>query len=421
MGEKLSLTAEGDSSHKTVKEGKSIKKIASKLLSSGSDAGSSVQFCRPVTKHENIYPQIPAQKSLLVTYILWLFGGFFGLHHIYLHRDRHAFVWWCTLGGYFGIGWILEVFKIPEYVRDANEDPVFITKFIEKMRMYRKPEFSTTRFLGEIMMSYLFGQMVMIAIPEDEFMGINWRFLLWTVPFFSALGVWLVGNIGREKGVFWHCLVFAYVVYPLRYFVYDETYWFTGMVFASALGFEQFSKQWRREPPKRHGVLRRTIVLSTCVILYLSLWTGYFVFNGKITDSEGDEVPVHEAIKNFIKSPWWTDLKQTFVETWRFAKHNGWYETWKQIVDSIDADGEQNAYKVLGVNPTSTQSEITSIWRKMSREFHPDKVKDEKLQRAAQEKFMEIQQAYEIISKIKSKRRTKNKKFEDDNDVKIEL
>lgn len=420
MGEKLSATTDEPSSSKNSKESNSIKSIAAKFLGHGVETDG-VQFCRPVTKHENIYPQIPPEKSLLITYILWLFGGVFGLHHIYLHRDRHAFVWWCTLGGYFGLGWLFEIFKIPEYVRDANEDPVFISKFIAKMRMFKKPEFSTIRFLGEIMMSYLFGQMVMIAIPEDEFMGINWRFLLWTVPFFSALGVWLVGNIGRERGVFWHCLVAAYIIYPLRYFVYDEAYWFTGMVFGSALAFEQFSKQWRRVPPKRHGVLRRTIVLSTCVMLYLSLWSGYFFFNGKITDSDGDEVPVHEAIKNFLKSPWWTDLKQTFVDTWRFAKHNGWYETWKQIVDSIDADGEQNAYKVLGVDPTSTQSEITSVWRKMSREFHPDKVKDEKLQRAAQEKFMEIQQAYEIISKNKSRRRSKNKKFEEDKDMKIEL
>lgn len=50
----------------------------------------------------------------------------------------------------------------------------------------------------------------------------------------------------------------------------------------------------------------------------------------------------------------------------------------------------------------------------MSREFHPDKVKEEEKRREAQEKFMEIQQAYEIISKIKSKRRGKNKKFSED-------
>jgi hypothetical protein len=47
---------------------------------------------------ENIYPILPKQKSLVIAYLLWLFGGIFGFHHLYLHRDRHAFVWWCTLG-----------------------------------------------------------------------------------------------------------------------------------------------------------------------------------------------------------------------------------------------------------------------------------------------------------------------------------
>jgi DnaJ homolog subfamily C member 22 len=140
--------------------------------------------------------------------------------------------------------------------------------------------------------------------------------------------------------------VAAYLTYPIRYFVYDETYWFTAMVFVSAIVFDSFSKQWRRNPPKRYGKMRRTIVLTSAICIYLSLWSCYFVFNGKITDTDGDEVPVYEAIKNFIKSPWWTDLKQTFEDTWQFAKHNGWYETWKQIIDTMDADGEQNAYKV---------------------------------------------------------------------------
>lgn len=44
--------------------------------------------------------QLPPQKSVFVAYMLWLFGGLFGFHHIYLHRDRQAFVWWCTLGKY---------------------------------------------------------------------------------------------------------------------------------------------------------------------------------------------------------------------------------------------------------------------------------------------------------------------------------
>lgn len=47
------------------------------------------------------YENLEADKSIIIAYVLWLFGGLFGLHHIYLRRDRHAFVWWCTLGSIF--------------------------------------------------------------------------------------------------------------------------------------------------------------------------------------------------------------------------------------------------------------------------------------------------------------------------------
>lgn len=357
---------------------------------------------------------LPKQKSVFIAYILWLFGGIFGLHHLYLHRDRHAFVWWCTFGGYFGIGWISEIFSIPKLVRDTNEDPIFIEKFVGKLKKYPKPVFSTNRFIGAITVGYLFGQLINIAIPQDIFGGIDWTFLHWLIPFAISLGVWTVGNIGREKGVFWQCLLGAYLAYPIRYYVYDETYWLLGTVFVCALVFDTFSKKWRREPPKRNGICIRTLKLSVAVTIYLSLWSCYFIFNGKITDNDGDEVPVYEAITNFLASPWWTDLKQTFYDTYQYGQHHGWYETWKEIFEIMDVDGERNAYKILNVSATASQTEITAAWRKLSRENHPDKVKDSNKNREAQEHFMEIQQAYEVLSKIKSKRRARNKKFNDD-------
>lgn len=61
------------------------------------------------------------KKSVIWAYVLWLFSGIFGVHHFYLRRDRHAFVWWTTLGG-FGVGWLFEIFRIPRYVRDANDE-----------------------------------------------------------------------------------------------------------------------------------------------------------------------------------------------------------------------------------------------------------------------------------------------------------
>lgn len=69
---------------------------------------------------------------------------------------------------------------------------------------------------------------------------------------------------------------------------------------------------------------------------------------------------------------------------------------------------------MLGVSATASQSEITAAWRKLSKENHPDKIKDETKRRDAQDKFMEIQQAYEVLSKIKSRRRKRNKQFDDE-------
>lgn len=360
---------------------------------------------------------LPPQKSVVTAYILWLFGGIFGLHHIYLHRDRHAFIWWCTLGGYFGIGWLAEVFTIPGYVRDVNGDPKFIEEFVKKLQHFRKPPYSGKRFLGEVMIGYLFGQLYQMAIPETIFMGIDFSFLHWLIPVFVALGVWTVGNIGREQGVLWHCLVAALVAYPVRYFIYDETYTLLITALASGLIFDHFSKEWLRTPPKRRGKMERTLKFTGALCIYFSFWGCFLFFNGTISDDDGNEVPIHEAFQNFLASAWWTDIGQALKDTYNYAQHNGWYETWKEIFESMDVDGERNAYKVLGVSATASQSEITSAYRKLSKEYHPDKVKDETQKAAANQRFIEIQQAYSVLSKIKSSRRRKNTKSVEDEPI----
>lgn len=62
----------------------------------------------------------------------------------------------------------------------------------------------------------------------------------------------------------------------------------------------------------------------------------------------------------------------------------------------------------------ASQQDITSAWRRLSREHHPDKIKVPELKRAAQERFMEIQQAYEILSNSKHRRRRSNKRDNSD-------
>src|SRR2546429_201147 len=52
-------------------------------------------------------------------------------------------------------------------------------------------------------------------------------------------------------------------------------------------------------------------------------------------------------------------------------------------------------YETLGVSKTAKDDEIKSAFRKLARKYHPDVAKDKK---AAEEKFKQINEAYEVLS-----------------------
>ncbi len=60
-----------------------------------------------------------------------------------------------------------------------------------------------------------------------------------------------------------------------------------------------------------------------------------------------------------------------------------------------------HAYVVLEIEPTATDDEVKKAYRRMAVKYHPDKVRDlgEAHQKAAQEKFIKVQEAYEAVKK----------------------
>lgn len=58
-----------------------------------------------------------------------------------------------------------------------------------------------------------------------------------------------------------------------------------------------------------------------------------------------------------------------------------------------------NPYDILGVSPSATDEEIKKAYRTLSRKYHPDANVGKPGEKAAEEKFKQIQQAYTQIMK----------------------
>ncbi|KAI1291904.1 DnaJ -like protein subfamily C member 22 [Halotydeus destructor] len=349
------------------------------------------------------------KKSLWMTYLCWLIGGWWGLHHFYLERDRHAFITWMSIGCYFGAGLFRDLWRIPVYVRDANKDPELQEDFKYLMKKCSKPTASLARHCGTIIIADILGYLFIGAIPTDLLPEYSLKYICAIVaPLGVALGVHLVGNAGRSKGSIKWAAIGAYLTAPLYYLTTNSVFW-TSM--CSTFLFNHMGKKWRKSAPKaKTSIRRRLAVLSLCGLLYITLWTSWLYFNCSIVDQNDEEIKCRDAAKNFMNSPVWKDVTGVMRDLYNYALHHGWRGIWTEIVNAFDPQGETNAMRVLNLPPEATQEQITATYKKLARQWHPDRHKTEEAKKQAQETFIQIQQAYETLSRIKHKRIRMNKR-----------
>ncbi len=60
-----------------------------------------------------------------------------------------------------------------------------------------------------------------------------------------------------------------------------------------------------------------------------------------------------------------------------------------------------NSYKILEIDKNASDDEVKKAYRKMAKKYHPDRVvtQDEAIKKGAEEKFKEVQKAYETIQR----------------------
>lgn len=61
---------------------------------------------------------IQETHSIVLGYVAWILGVF-GAHRFYFGKPVSGIIWFFTLG-IIGIGWIIDLFLIPEMAREAN-------------------------------------------------------------------------------------------------------------------------------------------------------------------------------------------------------------------------------------------------------------------------------------------------------------
>ncbi len=72
-----------------------------------------------------------------------------------------------------------------------------------------------------------------------------------------------------------------------------------------------------------------------------------------------------------------------------------------QSIMAMFIKSADNAYKILEVDKSASDDEVKKAYRKMAKKYHPDRVvtENEAIKKGAEEKFKEVQKAYETIQK----------------------
>ena len=106
------------------------------------------------------------------------------------------------------------------------------------------------------------------------------------------------------------------------------------------------------------------------------------------------------------------EIRQIREIAYHFAIENSDFESIKAMFGSSQNNNNNphnttpnalvKAYAILGLQPNATAEEVKQAYRNMAKKYHPDRVitEDAAIKKGAEEKFKQVQEAYELICKF---------------------
>ncbi|RVE70532.1 hypothetical protein OJAV_G00065480 [Oryzias javanicus] len=329
-------------------------------------------------------------KSVLVAYGLWAVGGPLGLHHLYLGRDSHALLWMLTLGG-FGFGWVREVIRIPAYVSAANKDP---EKERRKENNRALPPPGPIRFAGQVCVGIYFGAVALIGLNSLSF------FYLIVLPLSVGAGVHLVSSVGEQTSDLKKTLTACLMTSPV---FYGSTLSPLPISLAASITASQHRRFKPPQTPDRTQKLGPRLYKLALAWLAFSAPIGYCVFYNTTATLYYISDTIAALLDIFWFLPWLRGvLEYILLIPYRIlcALTGGGYqeEAWRKILEILlkeYTEKERQALQVFSLQSDASLEEITRSYREMAKTWHPD----HNPSKEAEEMFLKVQEAYEVLQR----------------------
>lgn len=133
----------------------------------------------------------------------------------------------------------------------------------------------------------------------------------------------------------------------------------------------------------------------------------YFLLGLAFSDNNASEEEVN-MIKNIAFKIGIEENEYESIKAMYFARHKNYYNPYEQYSSNENYQQStyqrptydlSNDYKILEINANATDDEIKKAYRKQAMKHHPDKVSHlgEDVRKAAEEKFQQLNEAYERI------------------------